>query len=135
MKNKIIISTILFIAVLIFSFFALSQEKDKNQIPINRTTMEENQSVGQIILFYGDGCPHCKIVEEYINENKIQDKISFMEKEVYYNQNNAKELEDKAKICGLPIDSIGVPFLWDGEKCLIGDQDIINFFKQQTNGQ
>ena len=61
------------------------------------------------------------------------------------NQNNAKELTEKARICGLPTDSIGVPFLWDGEKCFIGDQDIINFFsakggsasggKQKTNEQ
>lgn len=134
MKNKLTIPTILFIAVLIFSFFVLSQEKNKNQTPTNETKTE-NRSESQIILFYGDGCPHCKIVEEYINENSIQNKISFVQKEVYYNQNNAKELEAKAKNCGLPTDSIGVPFLWDGEKCLIGDQDIINFFKQQTNEQ
>lgn len=134
MNQKIIIPTILFIAVLIFSFFALSQEKNKNQTLTNETTTE-NQSESQIILFYGVGCPHCKIVEEYINENSIQNKISFAQKEVYYNQNNAKELEAKAKICGLPTNSIGVPFLWDGEKCLIGDQDIINFFKQKTNEQ
>lgn len=133
MNRKIIIPTILFIVVLIFSFFALPQEKNKNQT--NETTATENQSSDQIILFYGDGCPHCKIVEEYINENNIQNKISFAQKEVYYNQNNAKELEAKAKICGLPTNSIGVPFLWNGEKCLIGDQDIINFFKQKTNGQ
>ena len=135
MKNKIIIPTILFIVVLIFSFFALSQEKKENQALTNETTTTENQSESQIILFYGDGCPHCKIVEEYINESNIQNKISFAQKEVYYNQNNAKELEAKAKICGLPTDSIGVPFLWDGEKCLIGDQDIINFFKQKINRQ
>ncbi len=135
MKDKIIIPTILFIAVLIFSFFALSQEKSKSQKQTNETTATENQSASQIILFYGDGCPHCKIVEEYINENNVQNKISFAQKEVYYNQSNTKELEAKAKICGLPTDSIGVPFLWDGEKCLIGDQDIINFFKQKTNEQ
>jgi glutaredoxin len=135
MNKKIIFPTILFIAVLIFSFFALSQEKSKSQNQTNETTATENQSASQIILFYGDGCPHCKIVEEYIKENKIRDKIPFAQKEVYYNQNNAKELEAKAKICGLPTDSIGVPFLWNGEKCLIGDQDIINFFKQKTNGQ
>lgn len=134
MSKKVIISTILFIAVLIFSFFALLQEKDKKQTSTNETTTE-NQSTSQIILFYGDGCPHCTIVEEYIKENKITDKVSFVQKEVYYNQSNAKELKEKAKICGLPTDSIGVPFLWDGEKCLIGDQDIINFFKQKTNGQ
>lgn len=135
MNKKIIIPTILFIAVLIFSFFALSQERSKNQSLNNEPAKEENQSTSQIILFYGDGCPHCKIVEEYINENNIQNKISFIQKEVYYNQNNASELETKAKICGLPTDSIGVPFLWDGERCLIGDQDIIDFFKQKTNEQ
>ena len=135
MKNKILIPTILFAVVLIFSFFALSQEKDKNQISTNETVAEEGQSADQIILFYGDGCPHCAIVEEYIKENSIGDKISFAQKEVYYNQNNAKELEAKAKICGMPTDSMDVPFLWDGEKCLIGDENIINFFKQKTNGQ
>jgi glutaredoxin len=135
MKNKIIIPTILFIAVLVFSFFALSQEKDKSQPQANEPTSQENQQSSQIILFYGDGCPHCTIVEEYIKKNSIGDKISFAQKEVYYNQNNAIELEAKAKICGLPTDSIGVPFLWNGEDCLIGDQDIINFFKQKTNGQ
>lgn len=101
-----------------------------NNIQENQLTEES-----QIILYYGDGCPHCAIVEEYIKENKIQDKLSFIQKEVYYNQGNAKELEEKAKICGMPTDSIGVPFLWDGEKCLVGDADIINFFKQKINRQ
>ncbi|MBI4778918.1 hypothetical protein HY797_00505 [Candidatus Falkowbacteria bacterium] len=135
MKNKIIISTILFIAVLAFSFFAFWQEKNKNQSLINESTVKENQAVSQIILFYGDGCPHCAIVEKYIEENNIKNIISFAEKEVYYNQANAKELEAKAKICGLPVNSIGVPFLWSGETCLVGDKDIINFFKQKTGGQ
>ena len=131
MKNKILIPTILFIAVLIFSFFAFLQEKDKNQAQINTSASEESQQSSQIILFYGDGCPHCAIVEDYIKENNIKEKLSFEEKEVYYNQNNAKELEAKAKICGLPTGSIRVPFLWDGSKCFIGDKDIIKFFKQK----
>jgi len=129
MKNKILIPTILFIVVLIFSFFALSQAKNKNQPPINQSTHQQNQSADQIILFYGDGCPHCAIVEKYIEENNIKNKISFTQKEVYYNQNNAEELQTKAQICGLPANSIGVPFLWDGSKCIIGDQPIIDFFK------
>lgn len=133
MKNKTTIPTILFTIVLIFSFFALSQEKDKNQISTNETVAEENQSADQIILFYGDGCPHCAIVENYIKENSIKEKLFFKEKEVYYNRDNADELVQKAQICGIPTNSIGVPFLWDGEKCFIGDQDIINFFNQRIN--
>jgi len=134
MKNKIIVPTILLAAVLVFSFFALSQEKNRNQAPVANTTITENQTSDQIIFFYGDGCPHCAIVEEYIKENNINDKISFAQKEVYYNQNNAKELESKAKICGIPTNSIGVPFLWDGSKCIIGDQPIIDFFKSKISG-
>jgi len=134
MKNKIIIPTILFVAVLIFSFVALSQEKSKNQTQTNKPKNQEIQQEqeNKIILFYGIGCPHCAVVEKYIKENSIGDKISFVQKEVYYNQSNAKELQAKAKKCGLPVDSIGVPFLWDGEKCLIGDQDIVDFFKQKV---
>lgn len=126
MKNKIIIPTILFIIVLIFSFSVLWQAKDKNPQGIEKIN-------NQIILFYGDGCPHCEIVDKYIKENKVEDKVSFTKKEVYNNQKNQKELIEKAKICGIPDDSIGVPFLWDEEKCFIGDQDIINFFKLKIN--
>ncbi len=123
MNNKIIIPSILFVLVLFFSFFVLSQYK-KDQASSGST---ENE----IIFFYGDGCPHCAIVEEYIKENKVNEKVAFSTKEVYKNRNNSKQLEEKAKICGMPTDSIGVPFLWDGEKCLVGDVDIIEFFKQK----
>jgi len=133
MKNKIIIPTILFVIVLFFSIFVLLQEKNKNKII--ETTLTENQSTNQIILFYGDGCPHCAIVEEYLNQNNIETKVPFIKKEVYYNKQNANDLVEKAKLCGLSTNSIGVPFLWDGKKCLIGDRDIIEFFKSKINNQ
>ncbi len=133
MYKKIIIPTILFIAIFAFSFFALSGEGDKNKPATAQPAEQQNQTAIQIILFYGDGCPHCKIVEEYIEKNNIKEKISITQKEIYYNKINSNELVEKAKICGLPTNSIGVPFLFDGKKCYIGDQDIINFFKQKTN--
>lgn len=126
LKKKMFIVAALFAIVLIFSFFALSREENKNM------PADQQGKQGQLILFYGDGCPHCAKVEEYVKQNQIENKISFAQKEIYHNQDNAKELEEKAKICGLPADSIGVPFLWDGEKCLIGDQDIIDFFKRKV---
>lgn len=137
MKNKIIIPTILFGVILVFSFYALSQNKNHQAVsdsPVaNESIAENNQTENKIIFFYGDGCPHCAIVEEYIEENRVNDKIAFSTKEVYYNRSNSKQLEEKAEICGMPTDSIGVPFLWDGEKCLVGDVDIIEFFKSKIN--
>jgi len=92
---------------------------------------KNHQPASEIILFYGVGCTHCAKVEEFIKENKIEEKISFQKKEVYFNKKNANELAGKAKKCGLPTNEIGVPLLWDGSKCIVGDEDIINFFKEK----
>ena len=133
MKNKVIIPTILFIVVFSLSFVIFLLNK-KNSLP-NNNAVQDNRRTGesQIILFYGIGCPHCATVENYIKESNIKEKLFFEEKEVYYNQNNANELRQKAQMCGIPTNSIGVPFLWDGSKCYIGDQDIINFLNQKIN--
>lgn len=84
-----------------------------------------------IVYYYGQSCPHCLNVENFLKENKIEEKIVFEKKEVYYNQNNAQELAKKAKKCGLETMEIPVPFLWDGSRCIIGDEGIINFFKEK----
>lgn len=130
MNKKVIIPTILFVAVFIISVFVLSQNKENN-LPDYINGENQQTEENQVILFYGDGCPHCAIVEDYIKENDIKNKVSFEEKEVYYNQNNSNDLVQKAKACGIPTNSIGVPFLWDGENCYVGDQKIIDFFSSK----
>lgn len=85
----------------------------------------------EMILFFGDTCPHCENVEAFINENNIKDKISFQELEVYRNQENAALLRKKAIHCDLDISNgIGVPFFFDGENCLVGGEAIIEFLKE-----
>ena len=120
MNKKIIIVSILFI--LLASFMIVSSSR-------NESKSEEKESA--IILFYGDTCPHCKVVDDYIKENNVKERVSFVQKEVYRNKANALEMNQKAEICGLETNNIGVPFLFDGEngaKCLIGDRDIIDYF-------
>jgi glutaredoxin len=132
MNKKVIIPTILFIAVLIFAFIVLFENKEDN-LPNNAAEENQRAEESQITLFYGDGCPHCAIVEDYIKNSNIKERLFFEEKEVYYNRKNADDLAAKAKICGIPTDYIGVPFLWDGLKCYVGDRDIINFLNQKIN--
>lgn len=85
----------------------------------------------KMILFYGDTCPHCKNVENYIAANNIKAKFSFQELEVYNNKDNAQLLGEKATQCGLDTtNGVGVPFFFDGQKCILGDQEIINFFQK-----
>ncbi|MDO8443079.1 MAG: hypothetical protein Q7S81_02380 [bacterium] len=124
MKRKDLFILITFLAAVMIVIFAVSRNPDWFAV----------KKDDSIILYAGTGCPHCANVEKYIKENQVDSKITFTQKEVYNNQFNAKDLQSKAKICGLPTDSIGVPFLWDGEnaKCFMGDVDVINFFQEKT---
>ena len=138
MRKKIIISAIALAVISSFLFVVFSRNKNNQNLassvssPINKTTTAaKNQAQEQIILFYGDGCPHCATVEKYIAENNIEDKITMAKKEIYYNRSNAMELEEKVEACGLSSGFISVPFLWDGEECLVGVDQIINFFKRK----
>ena len=94
---------------------------------------EPKIDAGGIILFYGAGCPHCKIVDDFISENNVKEKVLFTKLEVFHNKNNAKILADKARACGLDTSRVGVPFLWDGQSCFIGDVDVIKFFQDKIN--
>jgi glutaredoxin len=84
------------------------------------------------IFFYGNTCPHCKDVEEWMTKNKIEEKMQIVKKEVYDNRANSLELADAAKSCGLPTDSIGVPFLFAEGKCLIGTPEITKYLSDKT---
>jgi len=84
-----------------------------------------------VVLYWGEGCPHCAKVDAFITENDVEQKVPFERKEVYNNKRNARELAKAAKQCGLPTDNIGIPFLWTGTQCLTGEVDIIAFFQKQ----
>lgn len=133
MPKKIYISTVSFFLVSIASIILLINHQNSKFRPF--TTTPQKQITTPIVLFYGDGCPHCALVEKYVAENTVETKVPFVKKEVYHDKQNANELKTTAAACGLPTDSIGVPFLWDGSKCIIGDQPIIDFFKQRINEQ
>jgi glutaredoxin len=114
----------LFIVFILLLFFLPACSK-----PVNTNSTEDTG----MILFYGDGCPHCAKVEEYIKEHKITEKLNFSQLEVYNDKDNAQLLGEKAQLCNMPTDSIGVPLFWDRTKCIIGDQEIIKFFKQKLD--
>ncbi len=87
----------------------------------------------KMIYFYGETCPHCHDVLEYIADNDIRSKLSFRELETYNNVSNARLLNAKAKLCRLDTtQGVPVPFFFDGENCHIGSDKIIEFFESQT---
>lgn len=85
----------------------------------------------QATLFVGDGCPHCKKVEDFIASNGVDKKYTFETKEVWHNESNAVIMNTVWQHCGLSTQNGGmsVPLFWDGTTCYNGDEEIINLFK------
>jgi glutaredoxin len=126
MKNKNIFIYVIIVILLAIGLSIWSYKSD-----LGSTTTNED-----LILFYGDTCPHCLKVEEFLEtQNGLAERLGLVRKEVYNDAKNQRLLTTKAKVCGLDTSSIGVPFLWNNGACLIGDVDIINFFNTQNNVQ
>lgn len=106
-------------------------EKERIIKPAEKSKKNSDSAKDEIIIYHGDGCPRCLNVEKFVEETKIEQKISIEWKEIYKNKSNAKDYVEKAGKCGLSRNQMVVPFLWDGKTCLTGDEPIINFLKQK----
>lgn len=82
--------------------------------------------------FYGEECPHCIEVRKFLDENKIEEKFSFVKREVWHDRANASLMREAAAVCQLTADKIAVPFVFSDGQCLIGTPKVIEFFKQKA---
>jgi len=122
MKRKIIIiaALIIVLAIIVGAFYFIHRHK--------AVTI---QSGGQLILFYGIGCPHCVNVEKFLH-GKAKLSVPLTRKEVYYDRANLRDLIDKARKCGgIKNGGILIPLLWKGHnQCLIGDKKVMDYLNQ-----
>jgi|GEM_PF-530679 glutaredoxin len=125
-KKLALLSTAFFLIVLSFAAATIRHEKEKSSPPADVIVADS-----PIVFYYGYNCPHCELVEEYLEKNGVAEKVKFSKKEVYKNKDNAAEAVEKAGLCGISADKLGVPFLWDGERCYMGDQNIMDFFDRK----
>lgn len=85
------------------------------------------------LYFYGDGCPHCKTVKKYFDDNAITEKFEVEKKEVWENESNGLIFAEYIKTLKINPQEVGVPFmviLGDDGKLShkSGDTPIIQYF-------
>lgn len=89
-----------------------------------------------LVLFVSQTCPHCKNVEDYIQQNNISNKIIIDLKEVNQQPQNQQLLQTTANKCpGLDTSQgIGLPlaFFPGTNTCLSGDSPIIDRLSQMV---
>ena len=93
-------------------------------IPIPKVNAKEKLN---LYLFWGDGCPHCALEKEYLEDLKKEyKKLNVIQYEVWYNEENntfLKQIAEKTNksLTGVPVTIIG--------------QTIITGFKESTEQQ
>jgi len=125
-----IIYILIIIGVLFGVYKLLSNPPQSNN---SDTIVSDNPD---LIFYWGEGCPHCKNVEEFIAINSVDQKVKINKKEIYKNTDNQKELGNiVSQYCpeNLNNGNIGVPLAFDtqNKKCLQGDTPIIDFLSQK----
>lgn len=88
-----------------------------------------------VTYFFGQECPHCVDVMEFLEENRIAEKVQFEKKEVWHDKDNQQAMLAAAKVCRLDEKSLGVPFLFADGQCYIGGPDVEGYFKQAAGIQ
>ncbi len=132
----IIIGVIVVVAVILVGVYL--KNPNSPGISVSPTPLPEGN-----VLFFGDGCPHCKNVDDFVAQNNIEEKVPFTRLEIPYGGKTSPELEANAALvvqlaekCSLDTSNgISIPFLWDGQNCTIGDAPVVDFFKTQAEIQ
>jgi glutaredoxin len=124
--NKVIIVVVSLIIVAAGGFLASSQGWfDKAEV---------SNVVDKDVLFWGNTCPHCKDVKEWMEKENISKVIEVEELEVYDNRSNQAMMVEAARGCGIPVNKIAVPFMWTTDKkCLVGTPDIQSYLTAKVN--
>lgn len=87
--------------------------------------VDETQD-GALILYWAEGCSHCESVKAKIVNARADDKLNIIRKEAYDDEENMREFYTVAKYCQIPEYQMGVPMLWDGDKCYRGVEEIMD---------
>lgn len=122
MKQIVIV---LIIIIVLGSFLKLVPEKSLNFLSKGSVINPD------LVIFWGNGCPHCENVKKFVSDNNINSKIKLEFKEVYSDKANQEEMKSNANECPeIDISSgLGVPFgfVKSEHKCIVGDQPIIDW--------
>lgn len=112
------------VGVIILAIFLFWRQSTK------QINFEELES--QITYYYGSDCPHCLRVLQFIEDNKIAEKVTFTKKEVSYDISNGQEFLQVVKKCGIQPSEAGVPLVFAEGKCFMGEPEVIGFFKEKA---
>ena len=116
------VAGVLIVGLIVWAVMESKKEKELASIPDAST-----------IYFYGEECPHCKRINEFLETNAVASKFTFTKKEVWHSRTNSAQMKEKAEACGLDPSKVGVPFIYtEGNTCFVGEPDVKKFYAEKA---
>lgn len=129
-KQTITTITMLGIIALLLGIVVWGSSKNKDR---PEKIADVTNEVQDDIFYWGTTCPHCHDTIEWMEENRIDENLTVIRKEIYQNPANAVELSKRARSCGIDPRSVGVPFMYTTEgKCLVGTPEITGYLSTKV---
>lgn len=101
-------------------------DNDKPEVDATMKKPVDETANGALILYWAEGCSHCDSVKYKIENGRLDEKLDIIYKESYNDEANYQEFFERAKYCQIPIHQMGVPMMWDGNKCYRGVEEIMS---------
>lgn len=130
--KKIIAATAVLLIILVAIMVMNGPAEDKKAEEVQAIAEAAGNFKSDMIYYYGDENVYCKNIEKFMKDNKIESIITFAKKEVWHDGSNDMEMKERAKQCGLKPEKIGVPMIWSGGKCYVGQVEVQNFLKKEA---
>ena len=129
------IKKIIIVLVIIAVLVGLYKITSKN--PAFNTNNGIDTNSADMIIYWGEGCPHCENVKKFVAANAIDSKLKISWKEIYKDKKNQVEMAKTLEKCP-EVDvskGMGVPlgFSITEQKCYVGDEPIINWMSAHVS--
>ncbi len=88
-------------------------------VPFMVFAKEDSSKDLNMYLFYGEGCPHCKALSEFLDEYlKEKKNVHVYKFEVWHNEENLGKLQEIIKL--MDTKETGIPYLVVGNNVIVG---------------
>lgn len=109
------------------SFFGAACNPPALGIPESSMPTPATPKKATIEIFTSETCPHCVAVKKEIADKGWDKLLPLAIKPLDGDRTNQQLVMEHAVVCRLPQNNIQVPFLWDGQRCLVGQEQISSY--------
>jgi len=120
MKKKFFLGLVMCLSFCLLFSSVVAGEQDNAQVQIQQN---KEQVKPEIKLFWGQGCPHCAHLKEFLADLKqAYPEFQYSDYEIYYEPENGEKFIAAVEQCEPEINpaNAGVPLLVIGSKCFMG---------------